>query len=259
MRFFNCRFVLYTLLLPLCFMAMAICCGREEEPTPLPFPEPRSLDINFRHTFEQDSLIVGNKPYIINAGDTITFRYLAYYISNVRLFNSKTGETFSEPQSYHLISSYRKRTAFSVSDIPSGRYDRVEFSVGVDAQSNAYSSQTGDLGIFSELIWYPDTGYDFFIFDGSRLNAGGTKRYDLLYKVNGNHNYKTLTYNLPQPLEYDQPAAYKMEVGVNLANLFRNPHTVSFSEHDIITGIVNPQKLADNYAADMFRINKISH
>jgi hypothetical protein len=253
------RFVFFILLMPLCFMATAICCGRvEPEPEPLPLPETGTLQMNFRHSFDNDSLIFGNKPYIIQAGDTITFRFLAYYISNIKLINSRTGEVFSEPGSYHLVSPYGKRTAFTINSIPLGQYDRVEISVGVDAHKNANSTKSGDLGFYLDMDWNSYTGYDFFIFNGSRLYAGGTKSYDLLYKVNGNQNYKTLTYNLPQTLEYQQPGNYNMEVGVNLANLFRNPHTVSFSVNDIVMGYVNPQKLADNYAADMFRINKIS-
>lgn len=258
MRLFHYRFVFYTLLLPLCFLATAICCGREE-PEPLPFPaEVRFLHMNFRHTFEQDSLELGNKPYVIQAGDTITFRFLAYYISNIRLINSQTGESFSEPGSFHLISPHNKRTIFSIPNIPSGYYDRIEFSVGVDAEKNASGTRAGDLGLYSDMDWNQYTGFNFFIFDGSRLYAGGTKSYDLLYKVNGNQNYKTLTYNLPRVLEYNLPGNYNMEIGVDLANLFRNPHTVSFSVNDIIMGHVNPQKLADNYATDMFRVNKIS-
>lgn len=250
------RAAFLALLLPLCLLLGANQCGKEDFDV-LPLPETGTLQVAFRHHFGPDSLIFGNQPYIVPSGDTLTFRYFTYLVSNVKLLNSQTGAVYSEPGSYHFISTYHNRYAFTVAGIPAGNFDQIEFSIGVEEPANMAGDRTSDLG--SNMVpWNSYTGYDFFVFEGGIFRAGRTPAYGLLFKVQGASNYKTLTFNLPQTLQYQQTENYNLTMGADFENLFRSPHLLAFNSSAIVEGKTNPKKLADNYASSVFRVTKIS-
>src|SRR5690606_13514247 len=98
------------------------CCKDDDKPAPPTAPPTETypdslagvLNIGFNHVMGNQPLILETKQYTNAAQDSFTISNLRYYISNVKLLNTQTGEVFKEPRSYHLIEAKGGKTSFKI-------------------------------------------------------------------------------------------------------------------------------------------------
>ncbi|ACT91371.1 hypothetical protein Dfer_0100 [Dyadobacter fermentans DSM 18053] len=163
---------------------------------------------------------VGSEDFALNkdfsiGGQTLNFKKLRYWASNVVLVDSK-GAEYKVPDSYYLMEEVtdlnlsgtindstlypaKKRETIKFRDIPAAEYKSIKFSIGVDAQHNDNLSLTGgELSIangMSNIAWMWHSSYIFSSVGGTMKQGATTKEF--LAETGLNANYKTLTIDLP--------------------------------------------------------------
>ncbi|MFP4090029.1 MAG: MbnP family protein [Cyclobacteriaceae bacterium] len=239
--------------LPLIFL---LSCGEEETSH-----EPIALTLTFDHLVGSETLALNTGRYTNAEGEVYSIQKFQYYISNVRLRNTRSGEVYTENDSYHLIST-ADGSAFSVEleELPSGEFNQLEFAIGVDNASNTSTDKLGDLDPSNDMAWDWNTGYKFVSLEGLYYPESGDNQ-ALVYHIGGDINYRVLTFALSegtqQVLNLSPGKSVEINLNVDIAQMFQTPNQVSFTEHAVVMFDPFSQKVADNYASDMFTIETI--
>jgi hypothetical protein len=166
---------------------------------------------------------VGNEDFALNkdftvAAQTLNFNKLRYWVSNVVLVDTK-GAEYVVPQSYYLMEEVgnldlsgtindkmtypaTKRETITLKDIPAGEYKTIKFGIGVDSKYNDnLSLRAGELTIangMSNIAWMWHSSYLFTSMGGTVKK--GTDSKDFTAETGLNANYKTLSIDLPAPI-----------------------------------------------------------
>ncbi|PZX48548.1 MbnP family protein [Algoriphagus chordae] len=221
-------------------------CKDEEVPATM------AMNITIEHVLDGQALELNGKSFTLPSGEDFTPKKFKYYISNVVLTNSKTGETYTEMDSYHLISEDGNKN-INLGMIPSSNYDQLTFSIGVDEVANGKIDQTGDLDPNSDMAWNWNTGYKFLVLEGEFTNASSGDRQGLIMHIGTNDNFKTLS----QPLSGVKAGmTTSINLTSNLDELFLDPNTLEISELEsttIMFGEVAAQ-VAENYSNGFFTV-----
>ena len=117
-----------------------------------------TLTIVIRPSFRGIPVQLNSTDYINNNGDTLRISRVRIYISNIEL-KSKTGETHTAANSYHLI-DLEKPASLNIK-LKSGIKDlsKIRFSVGVDSASCVSGAMSGDLDPIYGMYWAWNSGY----------------------------------------------------------------------------------------------------
>ncbi|RAK70008.1 MbnP family protein [Hymenobacter edaphi] len=212
--------------------------------------------------------VVGSSPLAYNtayttaAGDDFKVTELRYYVSNVQLVRAD-GSVWAEPESYYLIDQAKTASQhLAIEDVPVGDYTALRITIGVDVARNTAGAQTGALDPAHQMIWDWTTGYIFLRLNGSSSKAPGNG--GLFFDVAGfrdpYNNIRTLTLPLPAgtaALHIREGGAPEMHLKANVLKLFDGPQPVRFAQLSTAAGGAESQRLADNLAAGMFRIDHI--
>ncbi len=205
-----------------------------------------TITLSFNNVVDGNPLAYNQKYKNVN-GDEFTVSALKYYVSNISLANSD-GSSFKVDNSYYLIDEISETVI--ISDVPTGNYTSVNFSIGVDAVANSSTAQTGDLDPNNEMAWNWDTGYKFFLLEGeynSKNNLEGT----MTFHVGKDSNYKTLALAKNFSLTKDEKLTINIDAEVQ--NVFTNPTTINLESFNKAHGD-NASTLANNYATGVFSI-----
>jgi hypothetical protein len=225
----------------LAFILVFSSCAKEEE-----IPAQMSVLINIENRMNGKSLELEGLSYTLPSGEEFTPKKFKYFITNIQLSNSVSGEIFSEENSYHLISEGGNKT-IDLGMIPSSSYDKIKFSFGVDEVSNAKIDQTGDLDPNSDMAWSWKTGYKFVVLQGEYLNSVTSERAGLVMHIGTNENYRVVNQNLT---DVAAGKATTITLMTNVDELFVNPNALNISELPSATIMFGPlaAEVADNYA-----------
>lgn len=215
-------------------------CTEEEAPATM------AMNIELEHVLAGQALELNGKSFTLPSGEDFTPKKFKYYISNVELRNSVTGETYVEPDSYHLISEDGNK-GFDLGMVPSSEYDQLVFSIGVDEVANGKTDQTGDLDPNSDMAWNWNTGYKFLVLEGEFTNSNTTERQGLVMHIGTNANYKTITQSL-SGVRAGQSTT--LTLTSNLDELFLDPNTLEVSDLESTTIMFGEMagKVAENYS-----------
>jgi len=217
-------------------------------------PATGTLDVTVDNVVGTATLQLESGTYSSPAGDTYTVSDLKYYISNVTLISGNGQATFVEPESYHLIAQGSK-TSFELKDIPAGTYDKVELAIGVDEAHNHSTDQEGDLDPSNEMVWDWDTGYKFLSLVGAY--TGDTESGALVFHVGGDANYKTITLDLPKPIDLREQASYQLKLQADVNELFQGPHLIDFDMMNSGGHGAGPSMVAENYSDGFLRVVEV--
>ena len=220
------------------------------------------LKLSLNHLMNGNPLQLQNTIYTSRSGSRFSIDKFQYYISNIRLKNTQTGQVFIEPNSYHLIE--RKDNThideITIQSVPNGTYDQIEFSIGIDKIRNLSTDQVGDLDPSNNMAWDWKTGYKFVLLEGSLFSTTGEKR-GLVYHIGTDENYRTITFNLNNlptglKLSLESNKASSINLDVEISHLFNSPNQIDIAQNrTVMFGGISGQ-VADNYAT-MFRIRQI--
>ena len=215
-------------------------------------PATMAINIELEHLLAGQTLELNGKSFTLPSGEDFTPKKFKYYISNVELKNSATGETYVEPESYHLISEDGNKS-IDLGKIPSSDYDQLVFSIGVDEVANGKTDQTGDLDPNSDMAWNWNTGYKFLVLEGEFTNSKTSERQGLVMHIGTNANYKTITQNLSG---VRAGKSTTLILSSNLDELFLDPNTLQLSELESTTIMFGEMagKVAENYSEDFITV-----
>jgi len=79
------------------------------------------------------------------------------YLTNFRFINQHK-EIYKENYSYHFINPIKHRDSIILRDIK-GKFDELEFCIGVDSLTNTMGVLTGDLDPVFAMYWAWNSGY----------------------------------------------------------------------------------------------------
>ena len=169
------------------------CSQTEIQEVIVPADQGNTLNLQFDNRYgDQDFELLKRYSYQSNdANLEVAFERLRYWVSNVKLVNT-SGEEVAIPNSYYLMEETgavavphlvngeqypaNKRDEISIKNVPSGTYQGLKFSIGVDPKYNDNITLTaGELGILNGMgfsdgwMWF--TSYIFQKLD-ARMYSG---------------------------------------------------------------------------------------
>jgi hypothetical protein len=235
-------------------------CKKELPPSPSTLDVSNStiLELEFEHKVDNQSLVFSSQSYTNHNGDTYNITMFKYYVSNFSLID-ENGNTVTLPLTYHIIDASNPDSEKIKLLLPAGNYKAINFMLGVDSLHNVSGAQTGALDPDKGMFWDWNTGYIFFMMEGAspqaannqlRFHVGGFKGANNAIRViSTGFNSNKLSAQVNKECE--------IKMNVNVSEVFKNPHTISFSALSTIhMPGGNAVKMADNYQ-NMFSVREV--
>lgn len=217
---------------------------------------------HLEHTLNGEPLALESKTYENAAGNQFILERFKYYLSNIKLRNTRSGIFYLEPESYHLVSVENDNHIYEIilNDVAPGSYNEVEFAIGVDNAKNTSTDRVGALDPANQMAWNWHSGYKFISVTGKLLSQNEAIPDGLVIHVGFDENYriiqKTLSrLNLPN-VEVEAGKTTEIEINVEADHLFNEPNVIDFDQNPVIMAGEPAKQLADNYQ-NMFIIQKI--
>jgi hypothetical protein len=259
--------------LSLCFSVLMISCKKDVAIEPVAPPgtagQPVTPGPDAAHVLTFSfSALANNTPFVPNTAwytntsqDHFTVTKFNYYLSNVKL-RREDGFVYAEPESYHLIRHVESKTVFSLTGLPEGNYDHIEFLIGVDSLRNISGAQTGDLSADSLMFWDWEQGYIFFKLEGNYISAKVPKDGEYAIHIGGFAGpYKCLqqcSFNLSTPITVKKNARSVVSYNVLIDEIFESPVTIGFDSYFSSVSDATFRSVSQNYK-DMFVVAKIEN
>ncbi|GAA4460712.1 hypothetical protein GCM10023093_03860 [Nemorincola caseinilytica] len=232
-------------------LALASC---EKKDPPQPDPDPTGTGkvvMEFFNKVGTADLVLNDKAYVNEHGDTFKVSLFKYYISNVKLNGAKG--TYTETESYHLLDQADKPNMnFTMSNVPYDTYTSVTLTIGVDSTRNVSGAQTGALDPVKDMFWTWSTGYIMLKLEGSSPKSpatGGTISFHAGGYAGQYATQRTMTLSLPTAITVNDNGENHVHVDADVLRLFKAPTVFDFSALYAINSAGQKAKdLADNYA-----------
>lgn len=184
---------------------------------------------------------------------------LRYYISNVCLKNAS--DSFKENNSYHLIDESKEESKSFSFNMPEGRYNSLQFLLGVDSLHNVSGAQTDALDPANDMFWTWNSGYVMAKMEG---NSPASKVVNNKYEFHiggfsGQYSVlKEVVLNFPPTTEvFKADKTYTFIINADINAWWQNAHDIKIADHPVITTPgINAKNISDNYA-NMFHIEKL--
>ncbi|MBX2844389.1 MAG: hypothetical protein KTR26_21685 [Flammeovirgaceae bacterium] len=166
-----------------------------------------------------------SSTFTSSKGDEITFSRFEYIISNVELVK-EDGSIYSIPDSYYFMGQRStddsKREMIELKDIPAGNYKGINFSVGVDSETNANTDnfEKGDLEGGVGMDWGWASGYKFISWNGSYFNDVENKDVNFSFHIGTDANYKTITKDFGKTISINDGMTSQIHLEVMAGKVF---------------------------------------
>lgn len=219
------------------------------------------LSLRFSHRVGERELVRGRQYSVGDA--SLSVSEIRYWVSGVKLLGVN-GEEVLVPDSYYLVedapeqsthSNYvrpaRKRDVVTLLQIPTGEYQGIKFSVGVDPLYNDnLSLHAGELHVLSNMAhetWMWFTSYIFTKFSGSYETDAG-ERVAFSWDTGSNATYRSVSLEFPQTVNLGESGAVQLNLQVDVLELLA-PFLA-----EGLPAVIGPQKqeqmilLADAYS-----------
>ncbi|GAB2954096.1 hypothetical protein GCM10027048_19280 [Hymenobacter coalescens] len=220
------------------------------------------LALEFEHVVGSQALAFG-PSYSTLEGEQFAVSKFNYYVSNIKLTKAD-GTEWAEPESYHLVKhSEPASQRFQLSDVPTGDYRKLTFTIGVDSARNVAGAQTGALDPLNDMFWSWSSGYVFLKLEGTSPQATTGR---ITYHIGGfrapHNTIRTVVPALPGGVTALPVCADKtgqVFLKADLQKVFTGPATIRIAQLSNTGHSSDPNsvKLANNYAAGMFRIDRV--
>ncbi|MFY0654280.1 MAG: hypothetical protein JXQ96_19740 [Cyclobacteriaceae bacterium] len=214
-----------------------------------------SLTFDFVGMADGNPIEFNSKNYTTVSGNEISIDRMKVYISNIQLVNSMSGEIMAEEESYHLISLNDQRTqqSFTLQGIRSDfQFDQIKFAIGVDAQRNASIDNFGDLDATNDMAWDWNTGYKFFLMEGSFYPENSETKRGLILHIGLDKNYKSQEYMLSNLVDIPTNGTLQFELDA-LAPL-NGPNVIDLNIKNEFMVDSDADKIAENYSNGLIKL-----
>lgn len=227
-------------------------------------PTSNAVCISFEHKAGSDSLIVDTELRYQNInGDSFTCEAMKYYISNVS-FTDNLGNTWYEPESYHLIDAADLNSCrIYIDDMPSGNYVSMNFMIGVDSARNVSGAQTGALDPAHGMFWTWSSGYIMAKYEGRSPMSTQPFGLVLLHLGGFSGTYASQRWASPsfnvQQLQITSSTVPTIHMKSDLLEWFQNPNVIDFSSVNNVNTPTNMSVSIANNIPDSFTITSIEN
>ena len=238
---------LFTVLFALAALMLLSSCTEEEE------TQLASYALHFEHMVQQEKLEF-NKVYQNTEGQAYTVQAFKYYISNISLENSKTGERHFIPDSYHLMQETGTGSArIILQNIPRNEYDKIHLAWGIDAVKNTSLDNRGDLDPANEMAWNWNTGYKFLLLEG-RLQPSDRP---MVYHIGFDHNFREWSFDLPENVSLKELHQARFDFEVKLDQVLEGVHPIDIEQNNNVMGGPVADQIAGNIHAGFIRLKGV--
>ncbi|MEM1135712.1 MAG: MbnP family protein, partial [Bacteroidota bacterium] len=208
---------------------------------------------------EGQPLELDSKEYKNALDNRYTVSEFKFYMSNIKLRNSSNGAIYLEPESYHLVERMPETHIYEIEidNIPtdSFAFNELEFGVGVDNAKNYSLDQVGALDPTNNMAWDWNTGYKFLLLEG-RFFPENSDPAGLVYHIGGDSNYRTISLPLGNnPVAINQNEQFTLTINVEVSQIFNGATNLDFNKNNVVMFDAIANKVATNYASNMFSIN----
>ncbi|MCS6968386.1 MAG: hypothetical protein RMJ44_06565 [Cytophagales bacterium] len=222
-------------------------------------PSNSKIKVSLSLLYEGQPLVLAEKRYRSASGDIFTIERFQFYMSNVKFRNKETGEVFAVPNSYHLIERKPDSHLFELSfEVPAGRYNEMEFAVGVDPARNLSTDQVGDLDPSNNMAWDWNTGYKFLLLEGKIFPPSGNPR-GLVYHIGTDENYRVIKLPLNTVIDTQSRLQHIIDIEAEVSGIFNTPNVIPISRHSTVMMGPVAALVADNYGQSVFRLRKVTY
>lgn len=229
-------------------------CKKDEKPTPTT-PDTiilyGEMELELEHFFGSSSFAL-NTDYTTGQGEQVNFSTAKYYISNIQLHKTD-GAVWSQPDSYYLVDLGTPETAMlHLHDVPTGDYEGITFTVGVDSTRNVSGAQTGALSVSNNMFWSWNSGYIFIKLEGTspQSESGGFSYHCGGFTGTNNAIRERHYYFSPAEMRIRIESAPVVHMTVDLKNVFDNtasPVSTAVMSNVHMPG-ANAKTVATNFA-----------
>ena len=186
--------------------------------------------------------------------DTLTFTTFKYFISNFRL-KKEDGSLWTHPESYFLLdASIPSSMVLNISNVPSGTYTEMRYTMGVDSIRNVSGAQTGVLSAINGMFWSWNSGYIMIKAEGMSPNSPSEDFVLHLGGFKGDYNVVTVkTSNFGgEPLNVSASATPQIHFIANPARFWHTNPSVSSLNKIHMPGAEAKQAAIDFYDGIFF-------
>jgi len=169
---------------------------------------------------------------------------LRYYVGNISLYGDD-GYTHTL-RGYHLIihdndvdEAHIRHNFIDITDVPSGRYSSLSFTLGVDSSDNVRGPQEGSLDPLLGMYWTWSTGFIFFKMEGTAPSSPLTKHL-IEYHLGGYQAPYSNVQRIHLPLRHPivlTDDAQSLEITFDLGKFIDLHGGVDFSQTPSITDV----------------------
>ncbi len=248
-----------------CILFSVSCSDDKEEET---FG---AVTLNFDNVVGDEDLSLASEgsaefPYTNSASQTFNIDLLGYYISEIRLVNSdgtvfadKLLATASESKGYYqVLEDDAESQLIDLSNVPSGSYESLIFTVGVRGNTVAEGATGGILDPANGAwFWSWNVGYIAYGVEGNST-ASGSDGDELAFHIGGwsdPDNIKEVTLELPTPLVVGEGTESELHIHADVLEILESlDFTTTYSVHSPAAG----QPLAETLP-DVFEIHHVEN
>lgn len=161
------------ILASLCLGLLFTSCKKDQETestSTTPTAPTGTVKLEMEHLFGEAAFAL-NTDYTTNAGETLNFSNLRYYVSNIQ-FTKSDGTVWTQPESYYLVDlNSEEGNMLEISGVPAGTYTGIQLMIGVDSLRNVSGAQSGALAVSNNMFWSWNTGYIFAKIEGTSAQS----------------------------------------------------------------------------------------
>lgn len=227
-------------------------------------PTGSAICLSFENYVANDPLILDQTLRYQNAnGDSYSVEMFKYYISNVA-FMDNMGNTWFEPNSYHLVDAADTNSLkIYIDSMPAATYTSVSFMIGVDSTRNVSGTQTGALDPSNGMFWTWSSGYIMAKVEGR--SPSSTASFDLFVFHIGGYAGSYAGQRIANPSFNSAIATVtttsvpKIHMKSDVNEWFQSPNVIDFATlSNVSVPGANSVIISDNYA-NMFSITSIDN
>jgi len=117
--------------------------------------------------FKDSPVILHDSVYQLDNGNTIKFKTLKFYISNIQLLQNDVA-VFIEQNSFYLIDVADTSSQNIFLNPKQGiSFNKIKFNLGIDSTTNVSGAMGGDLDPTKGMYWTWQSGYINFKMEGT--------------------------------------------------------------------------------------------
>ncbi|WP_018969015.1 MbnP family protein [Rubritalea marina] len=184
------------------------------------------LSIHINHLHRNAPLMTHSLRYQTHAGETYSISRLSYLLSGFEL-QSKDGSWIDIPEQFAWIDHSKRRSSFTLKDVPSGQYKGLRMKLGLPKKQNHGDPAQYDANHplnpnLNQLHWNWQGGYIFLALEGKFRNT--SQHSGFVYHLANDSNLTQI--RLPGAFQLKDHSA--LSIGFDLEKLLGSTRPISF-------------------------------